>query len=305
MTVAGVHPTQLQASLDDCGVVVRTQARNFWWGLRVSPRPQRDVLYAVYAWMRLGDDIVDESPSREQAMKAFAEFRVSSERAMAGDDDSSGCWPAFAWALREAAIPHVWLRDMLEGLEWDLNHKPFESDAQLARYCYLVGGTVGLVCTHTWGLKSEQSRDLALAKADARGRSFQMINIARDIATDARAACPRAYVPDETLARHGLSRTDLLTWRNAERCESLVRDLIAKADAYHESSRGLEELIDPRFVPVLEAMTNVYQGVLDVLKQQPARSVIGPRARVATWRKMLIGMRAIVQQWSVRTRSQP
>ena len=304
MTVAGIHPTQLQASLNDCGVVVRTQARNFWWGLRASPRPQRDVLYAVYAWMRLGDDIVDESASRDEAAQAFEQFRRSSELAMAGESDPTGCWPAFAWATREAAIPQVWLRDMLAGLAWDLDHTPLERDEQLERYCYLVGGTVGLVCTHVWGLRSGQSREVALAKADARGRSFQMINIARDIATDARAACPRAYVPDEMLARHGLSRQDLLAWRQPAHCESLVRELIAKADAYHESSRGLEEMIDPRFVPVLHAMTSVYQGVLTTLRNQPTRAVIGPRARIATWRKMLIGLRAVVQQWSVGTRSQ-
>ncbi len=303
MAAAGVHPAELQASLADCGVVVRTQARNFWWGLRVSPRPQRDVLYAIYAWMRLGDDIVDESADREQATAAFEQFRQASERAMGGECDATGCWPAFAWALREAGVPQQWLRDMLSGLSWDLDHKPFERDEQLERYCYLVGGTVGLVCTHVWGLRPGVSREAALAKADARGRSFQMINIARDIATDAGAVSPRGYVPDEMLGRHGLTREELLAWKMPQPCEALVRELIAKADAYHSASQGLEEMVDPRFVPVLEAMTNVYQGVLATLRKEPARAVRGPRARVATWRKLLIGMRAVVAQWAVRSRS--
>lgn len=303
MAVAGVHPAELQASLADCGVVVRTQARNFWWGLRVSPRPQRDVLYAIYAWMRLGDDIVDESASREQATAAFDQFRRSSERAMAGEGDATGCWPAFAWALREASVPQQWLRDMLSGLAWDLEHTPFERDEQLQRYCYLVGGTVGLVCTHVWGLRDGVAREAALAKADARGRSFQVINIARDIATDARAMSPRAYVPDEMLARHALTRQTLLAWSDPRACEALVRELVAKAEAYHAASHGLEEMIDPRFVPVLQAMTSVYQGVLASVRSEPSRAVLGPRARVATWRKALIGMRAVVAQWSVRSRS--
>ncbi|HLP86066.1 MAG TPA: phytoene/squalene synthase family protein [Phycisphaerales bacterium] len=300
MTLAGAISADLQASLDDCGVVVRTQARNFWWGLRVSPRPQRDVLYAVYAWMRLGDDIVDESRSREEAVRAFEEFKRLSERAMAGEATGQGCWPAFAWAVAQAGVPHVWLRDMLAGLAWDLEHAAFERDEQLERYCYLVGGTVGLVCTHVWGLRSGVVREDALAKADARGRSFQMINIARDIATDARASSPRGYVPAELLARHGVSREELLAWRDARGCEAVVRELLARADAYYARSAGLEAMIDPRFVPVLEAMTSVYQGVLRELKARPERSVLGPRARVAGWRKAMIGVRAVLQQWGVR-----
>jgi 15-cis-phytoene synthase len=300
MTAASVIPAELQASLADCGLVVRTQARNFWWGLRVSPRPQRDVLYAIYAWMRLGDDIVDESASRLAAAIAFAEFRQQSERALAGTAAASGYWPAFAWAVAQADVPNTWLRDMMTGLSWDLAHEPFESDEQLERYCYLVGGTVGLVCTHVWGLRDGVSRDQALSKADARGRSFQMINIARDIATDAAAASPRGYVPASMLQRHDLTREGLLAWRDACACNALVQELMHKADAYHAQSRGLEAMIDPRFTPVLSAMTSVYQGVLNVLKANPARSVLGPRARVATWRKAVIGVRAVVQQWGVR-----
>jgi hypothetical protein len=47
-------------------------------------------------------------------------------------------------------------------------------------------------------------------------------------------------------------------------------------------------------------MTSVYQGVLDVLRAEPARAVVGPRARVANWRKAMIGLRAVTQQWGVR-----
>ena len=300
MSVPGVMQKELATSLADCGVVVRTQARNFWWGLRVSPQPQRSVLYAVYAWMRLGDDIVDEAKSREQARRDFDAFAAASERAFAGDAQAEGCWPAFAWAVAEAGVPHAWLRDMLKGLAWDLDHEPFVSDEQLERYCYFVGGTVGLVCTHTWGLRAGMLRDVALEKADARGRSFQMINIARDIATDAKASSPRGYVPEAMLARAGLSREALLAWREPIACERLVRELIAKADMYHAASVGLEAMIDPRFTPVLAAMTRVYQGVLDVLRAEPARAVVGPRARVATWRKAMSGLRAVTQQWGVR-----
>ena len=51
---------EIARGYDACGRIVRSRARNFWYGLRLTPEPRRSALYAIYAWMREADDIADE-----------------------------------------------------------------------------------------------------------------------------------------------------------------------------------------------------------------------------------------------------
>ncbi|MFM8873163.1 MAG: hypothetical protein ACKOJI_07410 [Phycisphaerales bacterium] len=48
---AGV-PAELLPAIAECERITRTRARNFWYGLRLTPEPQRSAMYAIYAWMR-------------------------------------------------------------------------------------------------------------------------------------------------------------------------------------------------------------------------------------------------------------
>ena len=50
---------QIRAAIAVCREITRTRAGNFYWGLRLTPEPRRSAMYAIYAWMREADDIVD------------------------------------------------------------------------------------------------------------------------------------------------------------------------------------------------------------------------------------------------------
>lgn len=279
---------------------MRAKARNFAWGLRLTPRPQRDALYAAYAWMRQGDDIADDIADKPTAARELAAFRVrtlalldpalSDPTAPTPADDAS-CWPALAWSLRHARLPADPLLEMLEGLAWDLAHAPFVTEDQLDRYCALVGGTVGVVCTTVWGLRPAANHAAALREADLRGKAFQAINIARDVAEDARAA--RHYLPAAWLDAEGLTRETFLAWRDDRACSRVLARLFAKADGCLRDSRDLCSRIDPACVPTLTAMTSIYGALLDKLRDQPCRAVLGPRVRLPAWRKALLALRSL------------
>ncbi|MFO0083767.1 MAG: squalene/phytoene synthase family protein, partial [Phycisphaerales bacterium] len=55
----GAMDPRLAASYAGCVDVVRTRARNFYYGLKLTPEPRRSAVYAIYAWMREADDRVD------------------------------------------------------------------------------------------------------------------------------------------------------------------------------------------------------------------------------------------------------
>ena len=42
-----------------CRDLTRREAKNFYYGLKLLPEPKRSAMYALYAYMRLVDDIAD------------------------------------------------------------------------------------------------------------------------------------------------------------------------------------------------------------------------------------------------------
>src|ERR1051326_6472230 len=50
----------LDASFRYCHAVTRRRARNFYYGLKLTPEPRRSAGYAIYAFMRACDDLVDQ-----------------------------------------------------------------------------------------------------------------------------------------------------------------------------------------------------------------------------------------------------
>src|SRR3954469_25688852 len=54
----------LEQSRAYCEQLTKTYARNFYYGLRLLPEPKRSAMYALYAWMRLVDDIADHEDGR-------------------------------------------------------------------------------------------------------------------------------------------------------------------------------------------------------------------------------------------------
>ena len=67
-------PSAAQA-LAACAEITRREARNFHYGLRLLPSREREALYAVYAWMRVLDDLADdESRSASDKRGDLARF---------------------------------------------------------------------------------------------------------------------------------------------------------------------------------------------------------------------------------------
>mgnify|MGYP001793878886 CR=1 FL=1 len=64
------RPDVRAASFDHCKHVARTQARNFYYGMKLTPEPKRSAMYAIYAWMRAADDLADNAARDAAGSKA-------------------------------------------------------------------------------------------------------------------------------------------------------------------------------------------------------------------------------------------
>ncbi len=293
----GVDAPRLAASFAACRDVTRSAARNFYYGLRLTPEPRRSAVYSIYAWMRLADDLADKAGELAERRRRLDHFGALTDAALAGrlPDDDRALWPAFAATVRSYPIQHAHIRDMLAGLREDLDHAGYATRAELDRYCYRVGSTVGLVCIAIWGLRPDADHARAAQMAINRGRAFQLTNILRDIGQDFDDLPRRVYLPREDLDRHALTAESLRRWADPARCTAFVAEQARIARALYKASEGLEALIDPACSPAMWGMTQIYAGLLGVIEADPARVVGAARIRLSSARKGLIAVQALLR----------
>lgn len=293
-------------ALRRCALTTRREARNFHYGLRLTPEPRRSALYAIYAWMRDADDDADGDdraiPSPEVALARITRRRERLKAIVERAELTTAhhAWVGLAWALRAYPIDPSDLFALLDGLEQDARHDGFDSRADLREYCERVASTVGRVCVSIWGLDEGVDPAMAREKATSRGVAFQLTNILRDVRRDFDAG--RVYVAREDLRRFGLEPSELAEWRRPEACAALVADLGSWARREFAASDGLDRMIDAPCAPSMRAMTDIYSGVLSLIEAEPALVACEPRASLPAWRKVAIMFRAGADARKARSR---
>ncbi|MEE2907949.1 MAG: phytoene/squalene synthase family protein [Planctomycetota bacterium] len=280
-------------ALDHCREVTRREAKNFYYGLRLLPEPQRSALYCIYAWMRQADDLADDEPGRshpELAAQSLEAFREDTRRSIAGTLESNEpMWQAFQATVRHFELEAAPFEAMVDGQIADLDFKQPDTMEDLLTYCKQVASSVGQVCISIWGYDDPA----ALRLADERGIAFQLTNVLRDIRED--HVNGRVYLPVSLLESCQLDMQTLLDWDHPTQCETLIRQLVEQGAGYYRSSSPLDSKITKSCRPTLRAMTRIYHGLLRRIDRNP-RSVVGPRrVRLGGLRKMSIAITARVQ----------
>ncbi len=273
-----------------CEQLTRSEARNFYYGLKLLPRGKRAAMFALYSYMRLIDDIADRDDGRDvhQRIEQLESWREQTHRVFDGQPPASGhpLWPAFAQMIGQHRMPRQIFDDAITGQRQDLEPEVFETFNQLRDYCYRVAGTVGLASIYVWGFAGGAQTE---AMAIDRGIAFQLTNVLRDLREDARRG--RIYIPREDLTAMNLSEDDLRLSRGTDAFRDLMVFEIERAESFYEKSAALEERIDNDSRPTLRAMTRIYHGLLRKVANRPQR-VLSERVSLSPLSKLIIGWRA-------------
>src|SRR3984957_4795210 len=207
----------VSASYAECHRIARAAHSNFYYAFFLLPKPRRDALAALYAFMRLVDDVADEGDDLAAKQRGLADWRAALDDAVTGErkvvDGSAALvssaptgaaevLPALVDTMQHFKMPARYLHDLISGAEMDLTLRSYPTFDRLREYCYRVAGTVGLTCTHVFGFSDPRALDLA----EKLGLAFQLTNIIRDVHDD--YALGRVYLPEEDLERYGVSPDD-------------------------------------------------------------------------------------------------
>lgn len=291
--------SDLELSSQWCQRLTQRHARNFYYGLRLLPPAKRSAMFALYAYMRLLDDIADaEDPTPESRREEeLTRWRTQTDQALSGkipdaNGDGHALWPAFVEMVKNYSIPRRVFDEVIAGQQQDLAGIHFSNFPQLYQYCYRVAGVVGLACVYIWGFEGgAQTEQMAID----RGVAFQLTNILRDLREDAQRG--RTYLPRCELEELNLCPGDLMGDSDGPvdggpAFQLLMRRQIERAEMYYEKSQALEERITRDSRPALVAMTAIYRGLLRKVARRP-ESVLVRRVSLSLPSKIMIGIRAL------------
>jgi phytoene synthase len=281
----------LTGTLEDaylyCENVTKTEARNFYYGIRLLPAAKRSVLCAVYALARRIDDIGDGDLPTGEKLAALTALRAE----LSGLDGSTDpVLVAVADAARRFPIPLGAFGELVDGVEWDVTGRTYATFADLVEYCRCVAGSVGRLCLGVFGSKPHAQ---AAEFADVLGIGLQQTNILRDIRED--LGNGRVYLPQEDLDRFGvelrLDEQGALVDKEGE-LAALIRFSAERARGWYADGLQLVPLLDRRSAASCLAMAGIYRRLLSRIEANPSL-VYDRRLSLSGWAKAGVAVRAL------------
>jgi phytoene synthase len=289
--------------------VTRQHAKSFFFASYLLFGARRKAAFALYAFCRRLDDMVDEGGAGgasadlqarlQRARRMVAEVYLPLPELAASDmappaERVTGAQAQSPWdpgefaALRHAIlrfrIPEQPFQDLISGMEMDLTKDRYATFEELDLYCYRVAGVVGLMLTPVLGCSDAR----AASHAADLGRAMQLTNILRDVREDLERG--RVYLPADELKSFGLSEEDLRRGQVDERWRDFMRFQIARARTFYASaSAGVHYLQGFGSQRMVRLMGAIYGDILRVIEARDY-DVFSARAWVPGRRKLALAL---------------
>jgi phytoene synthase len=258
---------------------------NFYYSFVFLPRPKRRAIEAVYAFARRGDEVVDSGLPPEEAGRQIARYREALDACYTGQGTvlEDPQLAALAESIREFRIPRQPFEDLILGLEMDLRGARYQTMEDLSLYCYRVASTIGLIAIEIFGYTDPRTRDYAVNL----GQALQLVNILRDIQSDARRG--RIYLPREDLDRFGVPPEALLSGLYNDPFVELMTLEGDRARHFFGVAHQLLPPQDRRAMVAAEIMAAIYWRLLGRI-QKRRYNVFGERVRLPALEKLWIAL---------------
>ena len=270
----------LEESYARCRELNRRYGTTYYRSSLVLPKVKRHHVWAVYAFCRLADDIVDDlgpapAPARAAALEEFGD-RLFADVARGRSDHP--VLKAVVHTIRAFGHDPDCFRRFLRSMAMDLTVEAYPSWDDLLVY---MDGSAAVIGEMMLPILEPCSPE-ALGPARDLGLAFQLTNFLRDVGEDLDRG--RVYIPQADLQRFGADpyrRTVDDGWRavmrfEIERCQRL----------YRSADRGIA-LLPAASARCIRAARRLYSGILGRIEARDY-DVFSGRARVPAWQKVAV-----------------
>ena len=273
-----------------CKQVHQSHSKTYYFATRLFPPEVRPHVYALYAFMRYADDIVDRpgNTSAETQLRALEDFEAETLAALDGEQAGNPIIRAFAATARKLKINTSYISSFIDSMKMDTYITRYPTYEDLEKYMYGSAAVVGTMMCCVMRLEHEE----ALPYAEALGTAMQLTNFLRDIREDWERG--RVYIPLEDLERFGYSEAELKRGVVNEAFIELMRFQIERARTlYANADQGIPYIYRGRRYPVVVAR-HLYAAILRRIEDL-GYDVFNHRAETSFTEKLLVAAACAVR----------
>lgn len=246
-----------------CEEVIKKHSRSFYYAFSQLPEEKAKAIYAVYAFCRRADDIVDTAPNATQQRKNLGRLEHELTLFEEGRPIDNPVWRALTDVFERFPMNIEPFYHQIKGQRMDIDFTSPATLAELEDYSYHVAGTVGLMLLPILAKRHTQE---AAESALSLGVAMQLTNILRDIGEDLKEN-GRVYIPTDILSQESYTIEDLKKGSITDAFIRIWERLAKRSEALYDQFKKDVHLYDPESqLPVLIS-ANVYRGILDAVRK--------------------------------------
>ena len=262
--------------------VMRKHGKTFFWASWFLDGELASLVFAVYAFCRRLDDLVDNNANKKNLHNLIFLSDLMKK------NKYYGAFEEFKGFDKKSLPREIIVSEFLKGQVSDLNYKQPKSIDQLLVYCYQVAGSVGLMVCDVIGIKNKELKYYAIDL----GIAMQLTNICRDIMEDAELG--RIYLPKTMV-----NNLSIENFKNPSDDDKKVinkaRDLLLEeADHYYSSAiKGIIHL-PPKISRAVIVAANLYQAIGKSIVKDKI-SYQASRVYINKFNKIIITLKSLFQ----------
>tara|TARA_B100001113_G_scaffold352728_1_gene354912 strand:- start:246 stop:1253 length:1008 start_codon:yes stop_codon:yes gene_type:complete len=308
-----------------CENITRSASTSFMRSFRYLDEERRKSVFALYAFCRRADDIVDgdwqpdvdlshlderaentalqmivdrqceshQSDDFVRRVRALLWFHENLNLIENGKEVYSPIFIALQDTIEKFSVRIDDLRTLLEGMADDLFPTEYRTFEEMRSYCFKVASTVGLSLIEIYGYTDPNARE----HAEEMGIFLQMVNVLRDIDED--LARGRVYLPMDELSRFDIDIKELSdpALARTTRWQNFMRHYVHRAKTHRDNAMRLLPLLDRKARKSPEMMCIVYGEILNEVERREG-DVLSSRIKLGFMRKIRFALSAL-GIWSI------
>lgn len=289
VSVRSAGSTHLSAGFEECRRITKKYGTSFYFATQFFPREVREGIYAIYAFARIPDEIVDD-PSlndHDEAIARLNEWADRWRRAMRAASSDDPVLNFIAVQFVKYKIPFDECEAFLRSMFMDEAKFEYANYEELEGYMFGSAGVIGLMVTRVVGYSSDE----AFEYAKKLGYAFQLTNFLRDIRED-HDELGRVYMPQDELAKFGLTNEDIAQRNRDGRFVEFMKFQIERnRQIYKDALPGIK-LLHWRGRLAVRVSYVLYKAILGEI-ERANYNVFAGRVRTNRQQKLYLSLKAL------------
>ncbi|TDM12745.1 phytoene/squalene synthase family protein [Macrococcus lamae] len=277
----------LNKDYEYCRNIIKQHSKSFYYAFKELPVDDANAVYAVYAFCRMADDIVDESESAAMSISGLNQLKKDLSDFANGYEINHPMWRALRDVHSRYTLDLEMFNWQISGQEHDIMFKQPETLEDLKWYSTQVAGSVGRMLLP---ILSDNNSEQLKRDAEQLGVAMQITNILRDIGEDY-SYHRRIYIPVEIMEKYGCIKA--IEERQSEPAFIEMWEYLAGyAEGIYDNFYSSINLYKKEGQLPLLLSAMVYRAILDEVRANNY-NCLTDRNKVSTARKLMIRHQAM------------